>query len=202
MNNHHYESAFASTQQVATVGKLQLPTGTIVACDPYFCADALPFVRSVEPGEYEVQLSLAHSAEWGTRVALARIIFEPGVEAVRFEEALKEGAHTSHYFVDSGVGSFMDVLAREALIITFADFYRLHPSGNYYTDVLAAEFKRNALNPQEPGDLGRWVLHQLPNSPLNVAIFASGLGDSVYASWWGLTKQGDVVSLVTDFRLI
>jgi hypothetical protein len=46
------------------------------------------------------------------------------------------------------------------------------------------------------------VLHQVPGSGLQVAIFTTGLGDGWYASWWGLDRDGEVTSLVTDFSLI
>jgi hypothetical protein len=35
---------------------------------------------------------------------------------------------------------------------------------------------------------------------LDVALFASGLGDGMYASYWGWSK-GELVCLVTDFGL-
>lgn len=202
MSNLTYEEAFASPHQVVTVGKLHLPSGKIVACDPYFCANAAPFTRQVAPGNYDVQLYLSNSHEWGQRIALARILFRPGATAVAFEEAFKPDADSSGYFVDSGVGSFMDELTREKFAEVLAKFYRSHPMGNYYTDVLAKEFKRNAANLQNPNDLGKWNLHKLPDSDLKVAMFASGLGDGYYESYWGLSEDGTIVSLITDFKIL
>jgi len=202
MNNLIYEEAFSSMHQVITVGKLHLPSGKVVACDPYFCDSAVPFLRKVIPGNYEVQLYMINSREWGRRIALARIVFTPAKRAVAFEKAVHEFTDSNGYFVDSGIGSFMDELTSKALAEVFAEFYRLKPDGNYYTDVLAAEFKMNAINPHDPNDIGRWNLHYLPNSEMNVAMFASGLGDGFFESFWGLNEYGEITSLVTDFRIL
>lgn len=78
MNNFICEEAFASIHQVVTIGQLNLPSGRVVACDPYFCSSAVPFSLTVAPGTYEVQLYQINSQEWGQRIALARILFTDG----------------------------------------------------------------------------------------------------------------------------
>ena len=201
MNHLIYEQAFASVHQVITIGKLHLPSGKVVACDPYFCVNAVPFLRTVKPGNYEVQLYRINSQEWGQRIALARILFKPGRTTV-FAKALRQCTDSNGYFVDSGIGSFMDALTCQSFAEVFAEYYRSNPHSNYYTDILAAEFKRNAINPQDPNDIGKWNLHYLPNSELNVAMFASGLGDGFFESFWGLNEDGEITSLVSDFRIL
>lgn len=200
MNPENYEDAFIG--QVVTIGELCLPTGRIVACDPYFCADAMPYSRIVARGRHSVQLRVVASPEWGRRVALARVLLEPRVKAITFEPAVTAADRPGSYFVDSGTGSFMDESARESFTDVFANFYRSNRQGNYYTDVLASEFKKSAINPTDSADLGLWTLHRLPKSELNVAIFSSGLGDGAYQSFWGLDRNGIPVSLVTDFRIL
>ena len=200
MSTPVYDEAFAK-HELVNMGRLHLPTGRIVTCDPYFCGDAAPFERTVTPGDYETQLCIFNSPEWGRRVALARILLQPGKRAIAIKEALKKSGDSGAYFVDSGTGSFMDELAQHALSRVFADFYSANPDGNYYTDVLAAEFKKNA-DPNDPGDIGKWTLYDLPDSRLNVALFASGLGDGIFQSFWGLDEQAQPVYLVTDFRIL
>ena len=136
------------------------------------------------------------------RIALARIVFAPGKKAMTLEKATMEFTDSNGYFVDSGIGSFMDELTSHALAEVFAEFYRTRPTGNYYTDVLAAEFKKNAISPHDPSDIGKWNLHYLPNSEMNVAMFASGLGDGFFESFWGLDEDGEVIYLVTDFKIL
>jgi hypothetical protein len=96
----------------------------------------------------------------------------------------------------------MDEVTRTALTKVLADYHRKFPKGNYYTDVLAGEFKKSAIDPDNPLDLGMWNLHRVPATELNVAMFASGMGDGRYQSWWGLADSGNVVSLVIDFGLV
>ena len=103
--------------------------------------------------------------------------------------------------MDSGVASYMDEVTRAAFAEVLANHYRKHPDGNYYSDVLEAEFKRSA-RPDDPEDLGRWNVHLLPGTDLNIVMFSGGLGDGRYESWWGVGENGGVVSLVTDFRLL
>jgi len=196
-----YDQAFAATE-ITAIGPVHLPTGSVVACDPYFADGAEPFLRKSARGIFQVEIGMVQSTEWGKRVALARMVFQPGVQAVTFQPAVKDAEGTSGYFVEAGVGCFMDEAARDALVRAFAAFYERNPQGNYYADVLCAEFKKNAVNPEDPTDTGEWILYHVPGSDLEVAIFTSGLGDGWYESWWGLDRDGQITSLVTDFGLI
>ena len=40
------------------------------------------------------------------------------------------------------------------------------------------------------------------SNPLNVAMFASGHGDGMYPSFWGLNASGRVACLITDFQVL
>lgn len=202
MDAARYEEAFSDADGVIVAGKLPVPSGQIVACDPYFCASAAPFLRRVPPGDYLVQLKIVALAEWGARIALARVVFDDTKKASRVEAAVMEDTGDSFYFVDSGVGSFMDELTRSEFSKVLSEHYRLNPSGNYYHDVLAAEFRSNAFDSKDPHDLGRWNFHHLPNSGLGIAMFSAGLGDGSYGSFWGLSETGDVLTLTTDFNLL
>jgi Protein of unknown function (DUF4241) len=197
-----YDHLFHSNGRILTIGTLHLPTGRIVACDPFFAGIALPFGRAVRPGAYAAQICLVTLPPYGERVALARILFQPEGRSTRFEEALKEFADAGRYYVEAGLGSFMDEMTRQRFAEVMARFYQERPEGNYYDDVLAAELKKSAVNPEDPRDVGSWNLHVLPGSDLNIAMFASGLGDGAYSSYWGLDDASQVVSLTTDFGIL
>jgi hypothetical protein len=197
-----YDQLFRANGRILTIGTLRLPTGRIVACDPFFAGIALPFGRVARPGDHEAQICLITLSPYGERVALARILFQPEGRSIRFEEALKEFADTGHYYVESGLGSFMDEVTRQRFAEVMARFYQERPEGNYYDDVLAAEFKESAVKPEDSRDVGNWNLHALPGSDLNVAMFASGLGDGAYSSYWGLDEAEQIVSLTTDFGIL
>jgi hypothetical protein len=201
MTSLAYDDAFA-THQLVRLGNLALPTGRVVVCDPYFCAGAEPFARAVAPGSYEVELCIVASPDWGRRVALARIVFDRDTQPARYEEAVKEPSGATGFFVDSGVASYLDLETRDVFANVLADHYRRNPDGNYYLDVLAAEFKRSAFDPDDPFDVGRWNMHDVPGSTLNVAMFSSGLGDGSFRSFWGVNEHDAATSLVTDFGLL
>jgi hypothetical protein len=201
MHPRDYKRAFAADADVIDIGKLDLPSGSVVACDPYFCASAHPFSRHVPAGKYEVQVCRKTSPEWGERIALARLHILPDVNAVAFEPATRGVGDAGRFFVDSGIASYMDDVTRVVFAEHLANYYRSHPDGNYYADVIEAELKKSSADPDNPLDSGKWTLHRVPGTELTVAMFASGLGDGWYTSWWGLSESGDVVSLVTDFGL-
>lgn len=202
MAHPQYERMFASEADVVTIGKLALPSGRVVVCDPFFCASATSLSRPVPPGEYDVQLRRFTSSELGERIALARLLIGPGEPAVSFDIATRGPGDSRQVLVSSGIASYMDEVTRAAFAEVLVNYYRKHPDGNYYTDVLADEFKKSVLNRDNPHDPGQWNLHRLPGTELNVAMFASGLGDGSYASCWGLAATGEVVSLITDFGLL
>lgn len=201
MAHRQYENLFAPEADLLTIGKVTLPTGRVVVCDPFFCGDATCLSREVPPGEYDVQLRNLAS-ELGQRIALARLVIRPNESATSFEMATYGADDSGHFFVNSGLASYMDERTRVAFADLLSDHYRKQSHANYYDDVLAQEFKKNAVNVGDPLDAGAWNLHRLPGAELNVAIFASGLGDGAYQSWWGLANSGEIVSLVTDFGLL
>ncbi|MFM1886258.1 MAG: hypothetical protein RL026_1415, partial [Pseudomonadota bacterium] len=57
------------------IGRLQLPTGRIVACDPLVNPDAAAFTRTVAPGDYAASLVIARFDTGNERVALACLQF-------------------------------------------------------------------------------------------------------------------------------
>ena len=194
----HLNSACPGGEWIS-IGDLALPSGRVVACDPFFCADARSFTPTVPPGAYTVQLCRVVSREWGARIARSRIIVRPDETPVRFEHATNGPDGSTVFHVQAGIASYMDEDTRVRFADTLKDFYETHAQGNYYSDVLEPEFKKNAVDPADEFDIGQWAFHRLADERLNVAMFASGLGDGAFSSWWGLSAAGDVVSLTTDF---
>jgi hypothetical protein len=83
-----------------------------------------------------------------------------------------------------------------------ARFYQENPNGNYYDDMLAAEFARSS-DPSRPTHAGDWNLHfPRRDDPRNVAMFASGLGDGSYSAIWGVANDEQPTMLVVDFELL
>jgi hypothetical protein len=175
---------------------LLVPTGRVVACDPFTSPDAEPFAREVPAGAYPVTLSVAHFDDGDERVAAAMVRFA-GREAVTWEMALTAEDDPAElgegeifgYGVDSGSGCFMDEAAAESLTDRMERDER-------YVEEMAAEMDKTYV------DTWSWAsLAPGETDPSNVVAFSSGVGDGRYASYFGLDAEGNVVSLVTDFSL-
>ena len=189
--------------ETLNMGALPCPTGEIVACDPFFCGIATPFLERVEPGHYPVHLHRLTLPRWGRRVAATELVVHPKQTVADFRPATCQPGQAAQYLVESGLGSFMDEQVRGEFAATLAQFYQKSPNGNYYADMLAAEFRATAPNPADPFSVGDRNMHSYSDAPhARVAMFSSGLGDGVYESFWGLDASGQLVSLFTSFRVL
>jgi hypothetical protein len=183
------------------VGDLAVPTGSIVACDPFTWPGWQPFLRQVPPGTYPVVLSIGDSVKSTPkkpeprRIAFARLQIGTGTP-IRWElatlpgqelEALKPGKSFG-YPTDSCMGCFMDSKAGERLAEMMDD-----DPDNYATDLgeglISADYA-----------VGRWGNFQVDSETgLNVVFFDSAWGDGSYSSYWGFDDADEVVCLMTNF---
>lgn len=152
-----------------------------------------PFAMSVAPGEYGVYLSIAQ-INIDQRVAFAMIQFSNEV-ARRWKMALASGQDECElnegeiygYGVDSGTGCFMDKTAVEIL-------RREYDRDARYYERIVKEMERTYVD--------TWSYANMALSDeCNLVAFTSGLGDGVYASYFGFGSTTDPVCLVTDFGI-
>jgi hypothetical protein len=174
------------------MGTFRLPSGRLVACDPFWHEDVRPFTRPVPPGEFPLTLVIA---DFGNqlRIAFARLTFsaEP---VVRWELALVEGQDPSTlapgeifgYGVDAGTGAFMDLDAWRA-------FGTRMDQDEAFADQLVDEMEK-------AGGVAGWLLFD--SGPGSVAMFSSGWGDGVYATYWGYDAAGNLAAVLTDFYVV
>ncbi len=204
-----YAPFFDVTQQseldceLVNLGNLYVPTGSLMCCDPFLSHEVNILNYKVTPGSFPVKLCVVNLREWGKRVALAGLIFSPHLP-LRWTKATYEmdGDRFSAFRVDAGLACFMDAQTAEIFSKVVQDFYSSYPNGNYYDDILAAEFKRSA-NPDYSYHAGDWNLHYpIENDQRNIAMFASGLGDGSYFSFFGIDRNGVPAMLVIDFNII
>lgn len=196
--------------EVLEIGTLNVPTGQIVVCDPLVVPETEPLSRTVLPGKYPVKIYVAKTGDSGDRYAVAKLEIssrraEKWVLALRDGEDFSELKEPSDFFgfpVDAGLGGFFDNEAGRAYNEFLDDFYSKHPDDNIYDDFFAAEFKKNAIDPDDPDDYGNWVNFTIQNTDLNVMMFQSGYGDGVYPAYWGVTNDNEIVSLVIDFFVL
>jgi hypothetical protein len=184
----------ALTLSVADAGLLDVPSGRLIACDPYVQADdhdyEKPFVVTVPPGRYPVTVAkatLETGAEYVTAVRLT-IRDEPIAEwrlATRGTENAADLAPDSFYgfTVDAGTGAFLDAAALPAL-----------------TRVAGGPDSRLAtVSTRDDGELV-WNLRD-EVSGMNVVAYLSGYGDGAYPTWIGYTEAGEPAMFVSDMMV-
>jgi hypothetical protein len=169
------------------VGRISLPTGRVIAADPFFSAGSPAIAAPIAPGTYPVRIALGTLPDWGQRVLAARLDVLPGA-AVSWRRS------GSGFAVDAGLACFMSLEACEAFEQVIADFREQHPDGNYYTEVLGKVLGHGCPP-------GKWALHRFGEGH-EMAVFASGLGDGGYEVLAGEDAAGRVVSLLIDFGMI
>jgi hypothetical protein len=169
------------TFDVKELGKLKLPNGKIVVCDPFIAKSDIPLDRTVMPGEYAVEIAVA-KRDNDERVAFARIRFSTK-EIVSWVGANFQNDSTAKgYNVDSGTGCFIGLKAIKILRDKIA-----HDSVFY--DFMTRE-------------IGNQPWANVPVATLNVTMFEAGYGDGSYKSFWGLDESGQPTVLVTDFCVV
>jgi len=190
------------TVSVTAPAELNLPSGRIVACDPFtglgpYGGD--PFTVAVPPGRYPVTASVVEITspdepdpeQPHLRVAAARlsILDEPVVaweQAVVPEQDLASLGEDEFYGygVDAGTGCFVDADAVE-------------PLGGFEseTETLQAAFEAVEWS-------ATVVTLADPANGHNLVAFSSGWGDGAYPTWIGRTRTGEVACLVTEFFVI
>jgi hypothetical protein len=183
--------------RVFEAGQLRLPSGKIVACDPFVNMDRPAFTVSVPAGEYSVRLALVEGGNDARRVAFARLAIS-SAPVVRWEMALVAGQDATTlkadeifgYPVDAGTGSFLDAETGAAAWPKMTEDEDIAQGWITQGDKLSA-------GPGTPTfhldvDVGQG----------NIVMFTSGWGDGFYASWFGYDAQGRVAALVTDFAVV
>jgi hypothetical protein len=177
--------------RVEHLGSLSLSTGKICAVEPFAVHDLVPFTVTVPPGRYVTDLAIADSGN-DPRVAFARVKFS-SERPVHWKLAVwphtkvddLEAGQFVGYPVDGGLGSFMDVATAEEL-------EKLGENEGFYK-ALSDDFMSD-------GTVKNYAM--LPTERANVAVFATGIGDGVYASYFGFGRSGRPVVLVTDFGMV
>lgn len=176
-----------------SVGRLILPSGNIIACDPSYLRhhdDLTPFTRTVAPGAYPVIIALVDysidNATQSSLITCARIDFT-SEKPNKWELAVVPGQDLSTlplgrsfgFGVDCGMGCFLDEETRKE-IAELSNF-----------DAIGHQLTRPCANITLNGLTGA-----------NLIAFHSGYGDGEYSSYWGLDEEGTLCCLVTDFEVL
>jgi len=176
------------------IGKINIESGKIIACDPIVMQDAKPFTQLFPIGQFPVQLAIAKIKD-DERVAYSRIIFSDS-SVVKWEFALIEGQKQDSiygenfygYGVDAGIGMYIDEKANTAFkLFSKAD-------NNIWSKIFIDEMDKHYRNTWQ------YVIHKF--NAHNFASFSTGYGDGRYATYIGYDKKENPCMILTDFGLV
>ncbi|MCP3798087.1 DUF4241 domain-containing protein [Allokutzneria sp. A3M-2-11 16] len=189
------ESGARLSVRVQEAGKLNVPSGRLIACDPNVVSPSWPmppFTVSFPPGHYPVLVSLVHrgaQAQGHPTVAAVKVrLSEQPVQ--RWELALTPDQDPAEladdeffgYGVDAGTGCFADAEAIAAMERLVDD-----GEGPLCEGLAEAEGAVNVTDAE---------------SGLNVVAFQAGYGDGSYPTWLGRATDGSPAAFVTDFFVV
>jgi len=175
------------------VGELLLPTGQLVACDPFVSPEMEPFSLPLPQGRFPVILSVADIAT-DQRVAYATLRFGQSSPIAwdmmtvgdQDTSTLKED-ECFGYPVDAGTGCFMDRSAGRVLNDRTKE-------QNAFFETMIAEMDKTYRH--------TWSWLDMSFGDANLIAFSSGYGDGMYATYVGFDTDGQVTVVVTDFSVI
>jgi len=184
--------------KIMTIGTLEVPSGSIVACDPLVSFDARPFAQPVPRGTYPVVLSIVKLNE-DERVAYAKLLISNAPTttwnpALLTEQNTKKSEPEFGYVVDTGTGSFMDAKAASMLLKMLED--EVFENNDTYSSLIVKEMEKSRV------PTWAWANLKLDEAEGNLITFSSGWGDGRYPSYFGFDEQGNVTELITDFRVL
>jgi len=196
-------------QTVVVLGEVNLPSGEIVVADPlcylFNPEFARPLNYTVRPGSYPVALSIHFFKLIDVRIIAAKLRLTDA-EAVRYEVAMPQGTSIEQldepgilpgFGVDAGMGSFCDKKTAEKYAEWISEWHKKNPGKNHYEDYFAAHFKESyTSHPDTQREGGDYLLWTIPQTEGSIALFASGLGDGFYQSFWGFDTENHLCELV------
>lgn len=210
------------TVMVTPPVELSLPSGRIVACDPFTGLGAYggdPFTVSVPPGRYPVTASLIEITTPDDLDPESEPEFEPEPEPEPGRAAEPERPHRRVAAARLAIRDEPVVVWEQAVVPEqdlgalgadefygygvdagtgcFVDAEAVEPLGDFESDTetLMAAFEAMEWS-------AGVVALTAPDSGHNLVAFSSGWGDGVYPTWIGRTATGEVACLVTEFFVI
>ncbi|KQM36675.1 DUF4241 domain-containing protein [Chryseobacterium sp. Leaf201] len=182
------------------VGKIYLPSGKLVACDPVITNDMQPFTTVFPKGDFAV---LLHKERESNCVAYAEIVFSSS-EISEWQLATTEGqlvkdlaeGEVFGYPVESGMGCFMDADTQNVLNELEQKLY--HSKGVDFMGIYEEFFHEHFFD--ENGAIDQYAfLKPSDNHPGTIFAFETGYGEGFYASYIAYDKNREPVKIVTEF---
>lgn len=191
------------------IGELNLPSGEILACDPLVDLEyAKTFIQRVPTGKYPVKIAVVPSKEYGDRYACVKVEFSKNKPVIYelaitgAEEDMDEAKEDEFYDfgVDAGMGCVVDKKTQEEYTKYWKKLEEEEEADNPFDDIFDDLLIENAKKyPKYQREYGDWVNFTIPNTELNIPIFASGWGDGYYPCYFGYDKDGELCGFYIHF---
>lgn len=191
------------------IGELNLPSGEILACDPLVDLEyAKTFIQRVPTGKYPVKIAVVPSKEYGDRYACVKVEFSKNKPVIYelaitgAEEDMDEAKEDEFYGfgVDAGMGCVVDKKTQEEYTKYWKKLEEEEEADNPFDDIFDDLLIENAKKyPKYQREYGDWVNFTIPNTELNIPIFASGWGDGYYPCYFGYDKDGELCGFYIHF---
>lgn len=173
---------------VRRVARLRLPTGRLVASDPFVGPppSAPPFANRFDPGSYEVWVTEVEGLRPSEPVTAAAFLRVGRGVPVRWTYA--KTVVSRRFPKDSLPGFGVDIATAAYYDYGAADGFRrtVEAAGNFDAVIATTD--------------GSLVIDK--KTKANIVVFPSGHGDGAYTSWLGLDRDGRVLVLLTDFEVL
>lgn len=181
-------------------GKIHLPTGRIVACDPLITNDMKDFKIHFPQGEFPV---LIHKERESNCIAYAEIIFSND-EIIDWKIATTEdqnveelkGEEIFGYPVESGMGCFMDFETQDDL--NHLENTLFQRNGDDFMGIYEEFFHQHFFD--ENGAIDQFAfMKPIAEKEGTIFAFETGYGEGFYASYIGFGNENQPVKLITEF---
>ena len=213
MEGKHPVSADAFHLSLVDCGSLALPTGRLVACDPFAFLQKTnnPYVP-VPPGSYRVVVTLADVSGVGDgshmREAYATVLLDEAASEMtrRIITPFNDGAPCSPEMTADGQYCGFPVDAGTACFVDDGAVAAAMPTGSWHEDV----FDNNSPDcwferMDDPAHIREGIANitlPLAKNGENIVIIHSGWGDGYYPVVGGYDASGQLIRVHIDFMVI
>ena len=191
------------------IGEVNLPTGEILTCDPLVeLGEAKTYIQKTPVGKFPVKICVVPSEDYGDRYACVKVEFSKNKPVVYElavtgnEEEMDEAKEDEYYGfgVDTGMGCVADKKTQDEYVKYWKKLEEEEGADNPYDDIfeelLEESFKKS---PKYQRDCGDWTNFIIPDSDLNIPVFASGWGDGYYPCYFGYDEKGELCGFYIHF---
>lgn len=191
------------------IGEVNLPTGEILTCDPLVeLGEAKTYIQKTPVGKFPVKICVVPSEDYGDRYACVKVEFSKNKPVVYElavtgnEEEMDEAKEDEYYGfgVDAGMGCVADKKTQDEYSKYWKKLEEEEGADNPYDDIfeelLEESFKKS---PKYQRDCGDWANFIIPDTDLNILVFASGWGDGYYPCYFGYDEKGELCGFYIHF---